>query len=227
MGRFVREQDAHCAFLWVHASAPDERLSRAWDVLESVIVHGQKVTALNHGVATSTIAAQCVFALEQLGVVEPKVSRVPLLIALPIVAAQFSLSISGEIQAWPGHSVLRVTGADAGLKMLLPEAQYAVASALLDGLGYEEIAKRRGVSSRTVANQVAGIFGTLKVSSRAGLVWVVARALAKGPSSQSEQTTSQFGADSIRDAMSEVASLRLRVERLERELAAIKAQLKE
>jgi DNA-binding CsgD family transcriptional regulator len=41
---------------------------------------------------------------------------------------------------------------------------------LLEGLSNEEIATERGVSARTVANQVASVFRKLGVSSRGELV---------------------------------------------------------
>lgn len=52
----------------------------------------------------------------------------------------------------------------------LPRAQRETAELLLAGLGNAEIARRRGRSERTVANQVAAIFRRFGVSSRAELV---------------------------------------------------------
>ncbi len=51
----------------------------------------------------------------------------------------------------------------------LPPAQREIAELLLAGLGNAEIARRRGRSERTVANQVAAIFRRFGVSSRAEL----------------------------------------------------------
>jgi DNA-binding CsgD family transcriptional regulator len=51
-------------------------------------------------------------------------------------------------------------------KVPLSEAERAVLSLVLAGLGNAEIAKRRGRSPRTIANQVASIFRKLSVSSR-------------------------------------------------------------
>jgi len=51
----------------------------------------------------------------------------------------------------------------------LTNAEREVAHAILHGLTYEQVAERRGVSQRTVANQVAAVFAKLKVGSRLDL----------------------------------------------------------
>jgi len=51
----------------------------------------------------------------------------------------------------------------------LTNAERAVAQAILNGLTYVEVAERRGVSQRTIANQMAAVFTKLKVSSRLDL----------------------------------------------------------
>lgn len=60
------------------------------------------------------------------------------------------------------------TGASA-LPDTLSAAEQEVARALLRGATNAEIAEARGVSARTVANQIASIFKKLGVSSRAEL----------------------------------------------------------
>jgi len=52
----------------------------------------------------------------------------------------------------------------------LTPAERAVAAGILEGLGNEEIAQTREVSTRTVANQVRRIFEKMKVASRSELV---------------------------------------------------------
>jgi DNA-binding NarL/FixJ family response regulator len=49
-------------------------------------------------------------------------------------------------------------------------SERAVAEAIVDGLSNAEIARTRGTSQRTVANQVASLFQQLEVQSRAELV---------------------------------------------------------
>lgn len=52
----------------------------------------------------------------------------------------------------------------------LTDAEAAVAELVAGGVSSPEIARRRGVSQRTVANQLASIFRKLGVTSRGTLV---------------------------------------------------------
>jgi DNA-binding CsgD family transcriptional regulator len=52
----------------------------------------------------------------------------------------------------------------------LSAAESEVAALLVEGRTHDEIAKRRGTSKRTVANQIASIYKKLGISSRAELV---------------------------------------------------------
>jgi DNA-binding NarL/FixJ family response regulator len=65
------------------------------------------------------------------------------------------------------------------LSQCLPEdltkAEKDVAALVLEGLSNQEIAKMRGTSVRTIANQVAAIFRKLKVTARIELGQAVLR----------------------------------------------------
>jgi DNA-binding NarL/FixJ family response regulator len=52
----------------------------------------------------------------------------------------------------------------------LTPAELAVAHAMLEGLTTQEIAQRRCVSPRTVANQLSSIYQKLRISSRYELI---------------------------------------------------------
>ena len=52
----------------------------------------------------------------------------------------------------------------------LSEAERQIVTALLEGKSNEDIARERGTSARTVANQIQNVFGKLGVTSRAELV---------------------------------------------------------
>lgn len=56
---------------------------------------------------------------------------------------------------------------------LLTSAELEVVEAVLEGLSQAVIAKRRGVKSRTVVNQIASAYRKLGVGSRGGLVSLV------------------------------------------------------
>lgn len=59
------------------------------------------------------------------------------------------------------------------LPEMLTPAEQAVVRAILDGESNAAIARARGTSTRTVANQIAAIFDKIGVSSRAELVAVL------------------------------------------------------
>ncbi|HEX7600545.1 MAG TPA: helix-turn-helix transcriptional regulator [Polyangiaceae bacterium] len=64
------------------------------------------------------------------------------------------------------YVVLSYSLAEPSVPTSLSKAEREVASALVEGESYAQIATRRGTASRTVANQVASIFRKLGVSSR-------------------------------------------------------------
>ncbi len=66
-------------------------------------------------------------------------------------------------------AVLSLPSTPAQALASLTRAELAVAGLLVDGLSNAGIAAARGRSERTVANQVASIFGKLGVGSRAEL----------------------------------------------------------
>ena len=61
----------------------------------------------------------------------------------------------------------------------LSQAEVAVAELLLEGKSNADIARARGTSVRTVANQVANIFRKLDVASRSELYALFARGQSK------------------------------------------------
>jgi DNA-binding NarL/FixJ family response regulator len=69
---------------------------------------------------------------------------------------------------------LRVEAAPGALLGPLPPSQREIAELMVAGRSNAEIARQRGTSPRTVANQVAHIFDALQVSSRAQLARRVA-----------------------------------------------------
>lgn len=59
---------------------------------------------------------------------------------------------------------------DVGLLATLSEAQRAIVAFVLDGRTNAQIAERRGVTRRTVENQLAAAFRRLGCNSRAELI---------------------------------------------------------
>jgi DNA-binding NarL/FixJ family response regulator len=62
----------------------------------------------------------------------------------------------------------------------LTKAEKAVAALVLEGFSNREIARERGTSVRTIANQVAAIFRKLKVAARIELSQAILRGLYRG-----------------------------------------------
>ena len=58
----------------------------------------------------------------------------------------------------------------------LSEAERQIVAAVLQGKSNEDIARERGTSARTVANQIQNVFGKLSVTSRAELAARLANA---------------------------------------------------
>jgi DNA-binding CsgD family transcriptional regulator len=86
-------------------------------------------------------------------------------LAAPAGLQALGFELGGEeflVLAWPS--------APLELPALLTSAEREVVALVRGGLSNGEIARRRGRSVRTVANQVASIFGKLGVGSRAQLV---------------------------------------------------------
>jgi DNA-binding CsgD family transcriptional regulator len=85
----------------------------------------------------------------------------------------FDLEIAGESLVVISMPVADTSSAGAGLTV----AERQVAHDVLAGLSNAEIARRRGRSPRTIANQLGSIYRKLRVSSRAEMT---ARLLADG-----------------------------------------------
>jgi DNA-binding NarL/FixJ family response regulator len=80
-----------------------------------------------------------------------------------------------------GHDLLRLEVCVEGrMPSCLTSAESEVAGLLLMGLSDQEIARQRGTTTRTVANQLQAIYVKLGRSSRAELVAYLAHHLVNG-----------------------------------------------
>jgi DNA-binding NarL/FixJ family response regulator len=75
-------------------------------------------------------------------------------------------------------AVVSFVGAPISLPAGLTSAERAIVAAVVEGRSNAEIARQRGTSPRTIANQMAAVYQKLKLSSRAELA---ARCLAPAP----------------------------------------------
>jgi DNA-binding NarL/FixJ family response regulator len=165
-----------CYLLTTTAPGPAQPLEgRRLHILEAVLAGvGQKNIAIELELAPSTIALNARLALDCLGI-RCRPSRVnPLL----MLAAQ------AELKAWRGVNgslsfatdgdkqvrVISVPRPGRKLEQTLPRAEFAVVRSLIEGASYEDIARQRGTSTRTIANQVTAVFRRMKVSGRSELL---------------------------------------------------------
>jgi DNA-binding NarL/FixJ family response regulator len=92
--------------------------------------------------------------------------------------AEYTARLRRKLGCLPGEELLALHGneklADPSLRLRLLErltpAEHIVACSLVTGLSHDEIARERGISSRTVASQVASVFRKVGVSGRRELV---------------------------------------------------------
>ena len=131
---------------------------------------GQKRLAYDAKVSTGTIAGWCANAL---GVMAPRqiVSRAPILLVMAAHCRYgMPLQPARLEPVMPGDSMqisCETPGASLGTR--LSRSELEVAFLAIEGKKHCEIAKTRNTSGRTTANQLASIFGKLKVSGRAEL----------------------------------------------------------
>jgi DNA-binding NarL/FixJ family response regulator len=133
-----------------------------------------KALAARLEVSTSTISTIGKLALQQIGIDSSLARFHPLLAVSARAAREENHHVSGRFArlSYEGRE-LRVLGADRpdhGLSQLLSPAQYEVVRGLVEGKNYLEIARGRGTSARTVANQLAAVFRRLGVSGRGSLL---------------------------------------------------------
>jgi DNA-binding NarL/FixJ family response regulator len=143
-------------------------------VLESILSGcEQKVVAMELNLAASTIALSGRVALMRLGA-RVKPSRAHSVLTLAATAAVRKVLVPASVSYFTRHGVnLQVIGlprADLALVGQIPRAELDVVRALVEGRTYAEIARVRGTSPRTVANQVGGAFKRLQVSGRGQLL---------------------------------------------------------
>ena len=169
-------------------------VGRRLEILQAVLGGlRQKNVALDSRLAPSTVALNARLALESLGVLD-KPSRVhPLLMLAARAAAEATLVVARySTQADEANGELRVISTprpDLALATLLPEAELAVICSLVEGRSYQEIARQRGTSTRTVANQISAVFRRLRVSGRNELVQKLAGELLARPASEPPRKT--------------------------------------
>jgi DNA-binding NarL/FixJ family response regulator len=150
---------------------------RRLEIVESVLRGTrQKAIAIDLAVTPSTVALESRQALRCLGT-DTKPSRVHPLLMLAVRAAEEPTRIVARSATLAVRDLeLRVMATrrpEGTLAGRMPGAELEVIRGLVEGLSYEELARRRGTSRRTVANQISAAFRRLNVSGRNELVQVL------------------------------------------------------
>lgn len=150
-------------------------VGRRREILEAVLCGvGQKNIAATLSLAPSTIALNARVALDGLGM-NCRPSRAHPLLMLAAKAAQFqdarvTAALSFLEYAGTPYRIISLPRPDLRLAAALPPAELSVVRSLIEGACYDEIAQRRGTSTRTIANQLTTVFRRMKVSGRSELL---------------------------------------------------------
>lgn len=154
---------------------PRALAGRGREILERVLLgEAQKSIAFDLNVAQSTIACSANRGLGRLGLSCSPASVPPLLVVIVRASrlGEHHWAI-GESMSTEDGLILRAVGIerlDTCLTDPLTPAEHEVARLRLEGNKQDDIAMRRGTSSRTVANQLAAVFMKLGVSGRLALL---------------------------------------------------------
>jgi DNA-binding NarL/FixJ family response regulator len=145
-------------------------------VARAVCGEANKEIAYALDVTTSTAATHLRRGLRKLGFPS---RRALVLFHCLVIAAPAGDALRAVELVHDGESLLAIRACPARLATGLTPSESDVAWAAARGLSNEAIARERGRSERTIANQLAAVFQKLRVSSRSGLASaLVARAVA-------------------------------------------------
>ena len=106
--------------------------------------------------------------LESIGIAGRPSRMHPLLMLIARAASEPAVARCStlETQAHGELRVLAVPRPDHQLKARLPTAELEIVQCLVEGLSHQDMALRRGTSTRTIANQISTVFRRLRVSGR-------------------------------------------------------------
>jgi DNA-binding CsgD family transcriptional regulator len=156
-----------------------------FNLLQDVLCSSaQKLVAFERDVAPSTVASTAKSCLVFLGL-SCNASRVPPLLLHAARAARFpDVDQQVPLSAWQHTSIpyaaVSALRPERRLRGVLSDAEFKVVRALLEGFSHTQIARERGTSPRTIANQLATAFRRMGVSSRGELLHRLGQTSAPG-----------------------------------------------
>ncbi|HYP98946.1 MAG TPA: helix-turn-helix transcriptional regulator [Polyangiaceae bacterium] len=163
---------------------------RPLTVLERVFL-GQSLNfiALDLGFSSSTVSAEFQVAMRTLGL-KARLSCLPVHIPqLWHASRAHPVGATAAGSGWHGarFATVALPRPELRLASVLSRAELEVSTMVLQGKTHAEIASVRGTSARTVANQLASIFGKLDVSGRQQLVTTLAAGSTHGSKPHGQQ----------------------------------------
>src|SRR6478752_1180980 len=179
--------------------------SRDTEILERALLEGvRKSVAVDFGLCPSSIAEILRRCFVFMGL-SCWPSRIPFLLVMAAHAKctpdsqRVAKQLLAQNQQFVRQSI-SVARPDNELSEWLSPAEYAVTRLLVEGKSYQEMAKLRATSKRTVANQLASAFHRLGISGRAELLCLLAkRKLGNRPPLTSAKSPFALTPDTVRD----------------------------
>jgi DNA-binding CsgD family transcriptional regulator len=172
------------------AGAASSRRELAARVFDRVLRgERQKVAAMSLGISPPTVAQMVGEVATDMNL-EGRFSRLPAALAILAHAAQHpdwvTLEVEGEL-SWQQQPqrLVRVSLCENLVGDALTNSQRDVATQLLEGSTYAQIAERRRTSVRTVANQVCRVFRAFRVTGRFELLRALSERSAGTPAASS------------------------------------------
>jgi len=154
--------------------------ARGVAVLRGVLTEGcQKIVAFKLGIAPSTVAQLVATGLSAIGL-SRRVQQMPYIVAAAANASHEAEGPALRCSLLPSvgsaqECVLSIPRPEALLVGRLSSSVLSVTRCFLEGMSRARIARIRGRSERTVANQLAVAFKQLRAASRLDLLRVLAR----------------------------------------------------
>ena len=166
-----RCEAGRCFAVLEHGSGLRRPCAGGVRILERIFQgESQKALAGELGLATATVACHSMRALKVL-TRQHRVSRAPIVLIMAALAAR-GLPLGParfEELRRDARWVISVEVPGRSFRARLSRSEWEVARLAIEGQPHAEIARARGTSVRTIANQLASVFGKLGTFGRAEL----------------------------------------------------------
>jgi DNA-binding CsgD family transcriptional regulator len=172
------------------AEEPPGNRSQGLQLLELLLIDGsQKRVAMQAAISSAAVGIAAKRCLSSMGLRCSPYRIPPLLVMTAYAFRKGARYPAREARSSDGTSacfrIISATRPDHQIHRALSRSESDVAQLAIEGYTHAEIARRRRTSPRTVANQLAAVFGRLRVSGRFELL---VRLVAQAPSMVTQPT---------------------------------------